>query len=270
MIPVIKASRVAAAGVTLRQHPRRAPVPARTPAASIAAQLTAPLAVPFSGIGDRGAGDALPNPAAEDSPFADTMSTGAAPFAASAPVCEDPYTQGYDAGFAAGRQEGWEAGHEQGLHAGLQQGRQDADEATRTKAGALDTLAAAIAEAVARHGAAVEAGAIDIAFAALLRLIGQSAGDLAVVTDTVRRVLEQAPERALQAIRLSPADHALVVEGGHDLSPANVLLLADERVSAGGCIIDTDAGSLDGRLDTQLFELKTMLVELHRARGAQP
>lgn len=259
MNPVIKASRVAASGVPLRQHPRRPPVPAGK------------TVVPPPNVG-LDAGERLMQRAGLEASYAGTADAGAAVFdprATDEPVCDEFYTKGYDAGFAAGRQEGWDAGHEQGLQAGLQQGRQDAEEAARIKAVALDALRAAIAEAAGRHGAAVEAGAIEIAFAALSRLIGQSVGDLAVVAGTVRRVLEQAPERALQTIRLSPTDHALLTQDGHEPGLGNALLLADERVSAGGCIVDTDAGSLDGRLETQLAELKTLLVGLHRAHGAQ-
>jgi flagellar assembly protein FliH len=258
-MPVIKASRVAASGVPLRQHPRHPPVPACMPAVLLA------------NVG-LDAGDRLAHRTGLEAPGAGTANAGVAVFdtrAPDEPVCDESYTKDYDAGFAAGRQDGWDAGHEQGLQAGLQQGRQHAEASDRTKAVAFDALRAAIAEAGARHGAAVGAGAIDITFAALSRLMGQSVGDLAVVTDTVRRVIEQAPERALLTIRLSPADHLLLTQEGHEPGLGSALLLADERVSAGGCIVDTDAGSLDGRLETQLAELKTLLVGLHRAHGAQ-
>ena len=251
MIPVIKASRVAVSGVQLRQHPRRLHAPVREHAGPAV-------------IGERLAGGgAAPRTAAEET-------SAGAPADVSAGVPPDPYALGYDAGFAAGRREGWDAGREQGQHAGLEQGRQDADDAAAVQASAMEALGATIAEACTRRSAAIEAAAIEIAFAALLRLIGHSAGDVAVVADTVQRVLEQAPERMLQAIRLSPADHALLAQGGHGLNLGSALLVADERVSVGGCIVDTDAGSLDGRLETQLAELKTLLVGLHRAQGAQP
>ena len=152
-----------------------------------------------------------------------------------------------------------------------------ADSAARSHADAIDKLRIAIVDAcnqaVSQRQAAVEAGAIEIAYAALLRLIGERAGDRLAVADTVRLVLAQLREHAPVTIRLSPADHALLATGAHGLEIGNVSLVADERVVLGGCIVDTDAGSLDGRLETRLAELGSLLIDLHRARRtdeAQP
>lgn len=258
MTPVIKASRVAATGVPLRQHPRVAHAAERLPAQQLAdvpdlAGGRAPMSGPESMPGTPAAGAAV----AAAAPGDDGRFTQ-----------DDLHAQAYDAGFAAGRQEGWDAGREMGMHDGMQQGRQDADAAATAQAAALAALGAAIAEACTRRSAAIEAMAIEIAFAALSKLIGQSAGDPAVVTATVQRVLEQLPDRALRAIRVSPAHHALLTQNGHALKSGSAILVADERVLIGGCIVDTDAGSLDGRLETQLLELKTLLVGLQRAHGA--
>ena len=250
MIPTIKASRVAGSGVPLRQHPRR---------------LQASMgkhAGPAADVECLADSDAAPSAAEE-------MSAGA-PVDVRAVAPPDHYALGYDAGFAAGRREGWDAGRKEGQDVGLQQGRLDVDDAAAAQASLIEALGVTIGEACTQRSAAIEAAAIEIAFAALLRLIGLSAGDVTVVADIVQRVMEQAPERILQAIRLAPADHALLAQGGHGLNLGNALLVADERVSLGGCIVDTDAGSLDGRLETQLAELKTLLVGLHRAQGAQP
>ncbi len=262
MIPVIKASRVAQSGVSLRLHPRLM--------RAASGKQVLPLADAIGQAGSSAAPDARFHDTFAQAPAAGMIDADAAAYAAGDLVRHDPHVQGYEAGFADGRREGWEAGHEEGLHDGLQQGRQDANSAAQVQADALDALGAAIAEACTQRRAAIEAGAVEIAFAALLRLIGQCAGDRAAVADTVRRVLEQVPDRTLQSIRLSPTDHALLEQGGHGLNLGGALLVSDERVEVGGCFIDTDAGSLDGRLETQLSELKTLLVELHQAHEAQP
>ena len=261
MMPVIKLSlsRMAASGVSLRRHPRLLRAAGPHPA------------TPVADAYDAACRDTPSDDAILEAEYAEVGASAAG--GRSGGDREDQkvrHAEAYDTGFAEGRQQGLDAGREEGLHAGLQQGRQEADSAARLQADALTALGDALTEACNRNQAALEAGAIEIAYAALLRIIGQSAGDLAVVTDTVRRVLEQAPERTLQRIRLSPADHALLTWNEHGLNLGGALLVADERVLTGGCIIDTDAGSLDGRLETQLQELRMLLVELHRANGSQP
>ena len=277
MIPVIKASRLAEAGVALRRHPRLVRGPGRQPEQAIAdvpgpAGDNAPLSTPlhalrspaFTPVGTHAA------ITADDEVLLDA---DAAAYVTGELVRHDPYAEGYDYGFEEGQRTGWGAGHEEDLRDGLQKGREDAGAAARVQADALDALGAAITQACAQRRAAVEAGAIEIAYAAVLRLIGESAGDRTVVSDTVRRVLEQLQDRTLLCIRVSPADHALLQQRAHGLNLGGALLVADERVELGGCIIDTDAGSLDGRLETQLSELKTLLVELHQSHQsheAQP
>jgi flagellar assembly protein FliH len=114
--------------------------------------------------------------------------------------------------------------------------------------------------------AELESAAIEIGYAALLRIVGQKTGDRAMVESMVRAVLEQLPERRLLSIHLAPADHALFHDGKGIPPSLGAVLLADERVGMGGCIVETDAGSLDGRLETRLAELKAVLVEMHHAR----
>jgi flagellar assembly protein FliH len=267
MIPVIKASRLADAGIALHRHPRLLRGASPQPGLPDADAHQEPA----SGVPPGTASLPAPSPF-----FASVIDADAGAYATGELVHPGQYAEGHDAAFEAGRRAGWEAGHEEGLHDGVQQGRQDTDSAARVQADALAALGAAVTEACTQRRAAIEAGAIEIAWAALLRLIGQSAGERAAVADTVRCVMEQLQDRTLQSIRLSPADHALLEQGGHGLNLGAAQLVADERVEVGGCIIDTGAGSLDGRLETQLSELKAVLLELHQvhedhgAHGAQP
>lgn len=283
MIPVIKTSRLAESGVALRRHPRLMRGAGRNPDQTIAdaprpAGDDASRPMPLEGSG-LPASSSASTPAATAGNDEMALDADAAAYAAGELARHDPYAEGYDKGFEEGQHAGWDTGQVEGLRDGLKKGREDADAAARVQADALEALGTAITEACTQRRAAIEAGAIEIAYAAVLRLIGESAGERTVVADTVRRVLEQLPDRTLQCIRVSPADHALLLQGAHGLNLGGAQLVADERVELGGCIIDTDAGSLDGRLETQLSELKTLLVELHQAhesheshssQGAQP
>lgn len=180
-------------------------------------------------------------------------------------VVVNPPATDSGAGYEKSRQEGWDAGYEQGIQEGLR--------LSREKVLALESSnerLAAVTDAISLMSqswqAELESAAIEIGYAALLRIVGQKTGDRATVENMVRAVLEQLPERRLLNIHLAPADHALFHNGEGVLPNLGAVLLADERVSMGGCIVETDAGSLDGRLETRLAELKAMLVEMHHAR----
>jgi flagellar assembly protein FliH len=171
------------------------------------------------------------------------------------------------------RREGYEEGREQGRDAGYEQGLQEGLRLGREEVAALQSCnerLAAVAEAISLSSqswhAEVESAAIEIGYAALLRIVSHKSADRGMVESMVRAVLEQLPERRLLNIHLSPADHALLHDGQGMPPSLGAVLLADERVSMGGCIVDTDAGSLDGRLETRLAELKAVLVEVHQAR----
>lgn len=163
------------------------------------------------------------------------------------------------------RQQGWDAGYEQGIQEGLRLGREEVL-ALESRNERLAAVTEAISVLSQNWQAELESAAIEIGYAALLRIVGQKTGDRATVENMVRAVLEQLPERRLLNIHLAPADHALFHNGEGVLPNLGAVLLADERVSMGGCIVETDAGSLDGRLETRLAELKAMLVEMHHAR----
>ena len=172
-----------------------------------------------------------------------------------------------DAGarYEESRQQGWDTGYEAGIQEGLRQGREEV-----LALQSFNERMAAVTDAISLMSQAwqseLESAAIEIGYAALLRIVGQKASDRATVESMVRAVLEQLPERRLLNIHLAPADHALFHNGEGVLPSLGAVLVADERVTMGGCIVETDAGSLDGRLETRLAELKAVLVEIHNAR----
>lgn len=180
-------------------------------------------------------------------------------------VLGNSFTEARRAGYEEGVEQGWNDGFEHGLQEGLRRGREEV-EALQSSSERLTTLTEAINSMSEKWQAELESAAIDIGYAALLRILGEKSTDRNVVESMVRSVLEQLPERRLLNIHLAPADYALFHDGQEAPPTLGAVLLADERVSMGGCIVDTDAGSLDGRLETRLAELKALLVEVHHAR----
>ena len=65
-------------------------------------------------------------------------------------------------------------------------------------------------------------------------------------------------------MRLNPDDYRYLasaqVEGGDSSFGAGVVLVEDVNVEPGGCVVDTDAGNVDARIDVQLQEIAENLL----------
>jgi flagellar assembly protein FliH len=85
-----------------------------------------------------------------------------------------------------------------------------------------------------------------------------------IVATLVRISLEKLSQATTSRVRLNPDDYrylaSALAEGKHDGFGNGVVLAEDERVEAGGCIIDTDAGTADARLEVQLQEAAASLL----------
>jgi flagellar assembly protein FliH len=87
-----------------------------------------------------------------------------------------------------------------------------------------------------------------------------------ITLDWVREALELAAGNAEIVLRLHPDDHAAlathvetIAKQLTGLSP--VRILADPSISAGGCRVDTEFGSLDQQLEQQLARITSELLE---------
>ena len=91
----------------------------------------------------------------------------------------------------------------------------------------------------------------------------QVAIDPALVLETVDRALTRAGAQNVLRVRVHPDDRSIVVakmtEHHGDTLPFAVI--DDHTVAVGGCIVDTQAGEVDARLDVQLDEIARLLRE---------
>lgn len=134
-----------------------------------------------------------------------------------------------------------------------------------------ERLAALIGQIEERWKARVDEAedlAVEIAFAALTRVLGTTLTSREGVVETVRSVLSEAKEdRAQLSIRLSPQDFEFLGEEGRALLTTGrtaVNCVADSRIKLGGCLLETEHGTLDGRLEIQLERLKEALLDARR------
>lgn len=119
---------------------------------------------------------------------------------------------------------------------------------------------------------AVRAFVTDAAATCAVSLLG---GD----SDPVRyRRLLETVERTLAgwtwlSLRVSPdclEDAAAVVASIQGAITERVTLLGDEALKPGECVIESDAGWLDGRLETQIVQIRAALDEMLNPGGRDP
>lgn len=80
----------------------------------------------------------------------------------------------------------------------------------------------------------------------------------------VRSALQRAGDSRKVAVRVHPQDAQTLApalaKGGLGVSAASVEIVQDGALSPGDCIVDTDFGKIDGRLETRLDELHRAAV----------
>lgn len=110
-----------------------------------------------------------------------------------------------------------------------------------------------------------ESEALDLAFALARRIISKKIeAQPELVRDVLKEVAQSARGRRSLVFRVHPDDLELVRAQQQTLSQelegAAVYFDDDATLSRGECVIETEAGRIDGRLDTQLQILRDALV----------
>lgn len=175
---------------------------------------------------------------------------------------------------AGAQEEGHAAGFESGIaearRVGTEQGRA---EALQSRSQELETLVARWSSALERFEQA-RGGALDEARSGVLRLACLVAERVTgrvveIDPDAVRVQLERALERVLEPTKLvigvHPDDEARAREalpglldriggGGH------AAVVADGSVGAGGCVVRSERGTIDARVESQVAEIVAVLL----------
>jgi flagellar assembly protein FliH len=130
----------------------------------------------------------------------------------------------------------------------------------------LRALAASLEDALAQGIAGMEDAMVEIAFAAACKVLGQAAASEDGARAMVHEAMRQVRAKEGLVLRVSPADHEFLAAR---VPPADgkVELAADERVAAGGCLIETSGGTLDARLEVQLRQLLDTLLRARETQG---
>jgi flagellar assembly protein FliH len=158
-------------------------------------------------------------------------------------------------------------GHADGLALGEAEGR----EQFRLQCERVRTIATTLAHAKQTVLEEAEDLVVEIAFAALCRILGDKLVSRATVASLVEQLVKQEREPHLLTVRLCADDIGLLQDDGEGarLDP-RIRLVADATITLGGCAVDSQRGTLDARLDLQLDRLRSALLLARSVRrGAE-
>lgn len=199
-------------------------------------------------------------------PVEPSAAPAAAPKPAAMPNIEALLAQARESVLAQFKQEA-ETARELGRQRGLQEGRAAGAEEVRreaeTELARIRSISAGLQRALDTGIRGIEDVAVAIAFEAVCKMLGAAA----VSRDGVRALVHEAAQHAAGAqqvtVRLHPADlAALQAAGGLDMAAQ---WAADKSIELGGCVVETDGGTLDARLETQVERLRATLLAARAA-----
>lgn len=153
---------------------------------------------------------------------------------------------------------------------GLAEGICTAEQAYREKLSRLDAMMVAAQEERTDFFDRIEPELVRLSVSIAEKIIGQ---ELAVrpdvVVDIVRAAMRRLRDREQLRVSVNPTDVEQVRAARDDLISAvdgvrKLEITEDRRVSSGGCVIESQNGTLDARIDTQLDEITAAL------EGAMP
>ncbi len=146
-----------------------------------------------------------------------------------------------------------------GYEAGEQRARAEFARQFEHGLATLEQLATAAEAAFDRESAALAEGCVDVVAEVLAKIAGPVLTSREAIVGAVLNVLARVKEDRDVTIRVHATDLPVLQQEEQTLTRVlgrrKFALVADTRVTAGGCIVETSAGSLDGRFEVQLHEM---------------
>jgi flagellar assembly protein FliH len=167
---------------------------------------------------------------------------------------------------AAGHAEG----HAEGKAEGLLRAREQATEVVHT----LESIVSKAEQALQAQIDELGGLCAEVVCVAIAKIAGPVLSMREAALGTVLEVLKRVKDDGELLIRVSAHDLAALQGYANDIERAcggrKFSLVADTRVQAGGCIVDTPLGSLDGRFEVQLRALSESLRAAKAAMSEAP
>jgi flagellar biosynthesis/type III secretory pathway protein FliH len=160
-----------------------------------------------------------------------------------------------------------------GFEAGCAQGMQEARARMEESVALLQSATRAAQTALAAESAQLSDLCADIIVEALTKIAGPLLSTREATIGAVVQILKRVKEECELIIKVSHADLPLL-QGMEDslrraLGGRKYSLAADDSISLGGCVVGSQLGTFDGRIEVQLAGLLESIQVARAAREAQ-
>lgn len=146
-----------------------------------------------------------------------------------------------------------------GYEAGEKRAQAEAQQVIDRKLIALSALISAADAGFEQERAALTEACADVVAEVLAKIAGSALASREGIVGAVTTVLGRIKDDRAATIRVHADDLPILQQYEERLAqllgPRKLTLVADARVTVGGCIVETSLGSLDGRLEVQLREM---------------
>ncbi len=112
----------------------------------------------------------------------------------------------------------------------------------------------------------IENDVVEISLMIARKIIGEIAeGDRDVVVHVAKEAIRRASDREVLRIRVAPVDYDSLNKKRSELLQCidgikSLIIEADESVQPGGCLIETNQGDIDARMESQIKVIKGALT----------
>jgi flagellar assembly protein FliH len=215
-----------------------------------AASQSAPPGPAFPGA----ARATLPQPQAAATAAA--LAPAAAPAAVGAGASDDGITAEHQARLAALEREAFTKGYAQGERAGLEAGGKRAEAMLRRVAQTLEELGG-LRQTLIHE---TEREMVQLALTLARRVVHREVTlDPELAAALAHVALERLGTTTPATIRLNPEDYTIVAQDGARWGGASVTVVPDPSISRGGCLVESEFGSVDATIERQFDELSRAL-----------
>ena len=170
------------------------------------------------------------------------------------------------------KEEAYETGFKQGVEEGISKGIEEINQDMKFQIEEAVEKAqriVKIAEQQTKENILkAEQQIIEIAVAIAEKVIPQQFNDMPqLVLPLVKSALEKVRDQENLNIRVSPEDYELVLLAKYEfqmmIGKENAIVItADKTIENGGCVIETDSGTVDARVSTQIDVLKKAVMDV--------